>query len=488
MIKVPKFSARKCYLCGEFGVKKINLPKRRKHWCREGILISKESKICKSCNEKENLPVITKKRKISEMDCENIRKLSTPENFSPFSFEQLSEMNCRNMSSLSKENSRKMANICNLDPQNVFELLVILRQGLCQRFAGTLFNIEQSTISKRVSHTLERLSQVWVPTRLGSNAYSKEGIENNHIPPLFKYLFPNVIGVVDTTYFYIQKSEDFAVQKKTWSLYKNRNLVKELIVVLPDGTFYDIFGPFYANKIHGDDKIWNSVINSESMNIFEKGKSSFLVDRGFQRASQDFPLIAPESFPKGKKQLDRDAGNRTRLVTRLRNVVERAFGRLKQWKFLANIIDTNYTPKLHAIIRLIGAIINEFSVPLMAGNIEQVEQIEKVIDQRIHLEELNQEIICENTGWIQTNKLNLDFLPKYETDELEEFNLGGKYALNLAASYLNVNNDLIFRIHNKYPRTVRSSIKSRHSDQKRYKVILQFPSDNILDIKNLLFM
>ena len=49
---------------------------------------------------------------------------------------------------------------------------------------------------------------------------------------------------------------------------------------------------------------------------------------------------------RNEKQMKEEAANITRFVTRLRNIVERSFGRLKQWKILRNVIDTNNIPKL----------------------------------------------------------------------------------------------------------------------------------------------
>ncbi|OXA47752.1 hypothetical protein Fcan01_17179 [Folsomia candida] len=44
-------------------------------------------------------------------------------------------------------------------------------------------------------------------------------------------LFP----IFDGTYLYIDKPSDFELQKKTWSVQKNRNLVKPMMIVLEDG-------------------------------------------------------------------------------------------------------------------------------------------------------------------------------------------------------------------------------------------------------------
>jgi hypothetical protein len=47
-------------------------------------------------------------------------------------------------------------------------------------------------------------------------------------------------------------------------------------------------------------------------------------------------------------------------VTRFRGIIERSFGRLKQFKILRHIIDSNWIPKLHDFVRGLAAIINAY--------------------------------------------------------------------------------------------------------------------------------
>jgi hypothetical protein len=56
--------------------------------------------------------------------------------------------------------------------------------------------------------------------------------------------------------------------------------------------------------------------------------------------------------------------NYSRFVTKLRNVIERMFGRFKFWKIIANTIDSAYTPILAKLTRVLAATENAYFEPL----------------------------------------------------------------------------------------------------------------------------
>jgi hypothetical protein len=57
----------------------------------------------------------------------------------------------------------------------------------------------------------------------------------------------SVFLVMDGTYVYIDKPQDFTLQQLTYSGQKKRNLLKPFMIVLPDGYILDASGPWYAN-------------------------------------------------------------------------------------------------------------------------------------------------------------------------------------------------------------------------------------------------
>ena len=257
-------------------------------------------------------------------------------------FQQLEEDECKYLSGLKKENIRQISDMINRNQQLVFEFFYILHHNLSQRHAGYHFGKTQSTISLNFERMVDSLRNKFISKYLHQ---SRESIVKNHIPAICKNLFPNVKGIIDGTYLYYQQSTNFEVQKKTYSMHKHRNLWKMMGIVLPDGRFWDIIGPFYADGDHNDQWIWNYILLYNIGNLknhFRVGEDEFIADRGFQRALKHFKLWCPGSLRPRNKQLSWLETNNTRLVTKIRNVIERAFGRLKMWKFLSNTIDASY--------------------------------------------------------------------------------------------------------------------------------------------------
>ncbi len=60
-------------------------------------------------------------------------------------------------------------------------------------------------------------------------------------PEIFKTLFPEdeIMGILDGTYLFCEKSIDHKQQKLTWSSQKNDNLVKAKPIQLPSGQWFD---------------------------------------------------------------------------------------------------------------------------------------------------------------------------------------------------------------------------------------------------------
>lgn len=214
---------------------------------------------------------------------------------------------------------------------------------------------------------MENLTISFVLKHLGSTVFSCADVINMHTSELFKKCFPNVRGAVDGTYFYTEKSGDFTCQRKMYSVHKGANLFKEMGIVHPDGKIFDFIGPFFSDGDHNNEWMWTYIVENNCGNIrdtFDVKHDEFLADRGFNRVKNKeemFVLRTPADLGPKQKQLEVKDANQTRLVTRFRNVVERAFGRLKnRWKIIDDVISSVLWPKLHALIRLLAAVENAF--------------------------------------------------------------------------------------------------------------------------------
>ena len=239
----------------------------------------------------------------------------------------------------------------------------------------------------------------------------------------------------DGTYHYFQSSA-FEIQKQTYSRHKHTNLLKTLVSTAPDGTFVEIFGPFLADGKHNDEALHNYVLDMEESPLLkhlDPNEDELLLDRGFIRCKDTLRFHTPRSIKKGSNQLSTEDANVTRVVTRCRNVVERLFGRLKQWRILDHTLHISYVPILGALIRILASILNRYFTPLF----EDTDEASRDADMFLEKMKKNNEL----KELLKTTSLQWD-LKISETDVIQRFPncsrscirqwKGGPYAIDLA--------------------------------------------------------
>lgn len=193
-------------------------------------------------------------------------------------------------------------------------LLVKLRSGMSNRLLSTLFNIGKSSVRRALASARQELSIHFTPKYLGFNHISRASIINNHTRPLAQELFGSpyeqqAILILDGTYIYIQKSYNFHFQRRSYSMHKNRPLVKPMIIVSSTGYIISILGPYLADHKNNDAGILkhNMKTNMENMNEWIQPGDVLIVDRGFRDASEMLDELGiqaemPKFLPKGQKQ------------------------------------------------------------------------------------------------------------------------------------------------------------------------------------------
>lgn len=246
--------------------------------------------------------------------------------------------------------------------------LMKLRGGESNRVLSTLFNVSKSSIQRCISSVRSALAGRFVQENLGFQHITRAEIIQHHTRQLAQTLFETSPGnqailVMDGTYIYINKSGNFQFQRQSYSLHKGRPLVKPLIIVSTTGYYLSVMGPYLARN--NDASILKHVIKSnieDICNWLEKD-DIFVVDRGF-RDSLDFleelgiQAHMPSFMSKGEKQMTAESANTSRLVTKIRWVVESANSRIKQWKYLQHVLPTSQIPYIGDFIRIVCAICN----------------------------------------------------------------------------------------------------------------------------------
>ena len=133
-----------------------------------------------------------------------------------FSFKSSEDVNIIYLSGIWKKNLYELSSIINHPIEKIFEFLVLFKQGISQNFSSILFGKNQSSISRNIHKIINQFEKSFLDDNIGSKAFSRDKIIKNHIPFYFYALFPEVKGIIDSTYFYIEKSEVFEFQKKSF--------------------------------------------------------------------------------------------------------------------------------------------------------------------------------------------------------------------------------------------------------------------------------
>ncbi|CAC5412517.1 unnamed protein product [Mytilus coruscus] len=119
----------------------------------------------------------------------------------------------------------------------------------------------------------------------------------------------------------------------------------------------------------------------------------------------------PSFLKRNEKQLSVEDGNTTRLVTKVRWVVESVNGRIKQWRLLEKVLPNSLIPYAGEYIRFVSAICNKYRPPLNAGN-------------------NNEDLLLE----VEDGNDSVEDFPKLSEEDIRDITLG-VYQLKLAKSY-----------------------------------------------------
>ncbi|XP_065935231.1 uncharacterized protein [Magallana gigas] len=265
--------------------------------------------------------------------------------------------------------------------------LLKMRSGMSNQLMSTIFGISKSSVRRAISTVRTALMKKFVPENVGLHHISRQEVIANHTRPLAQSLFGNMtqsqaIAVLDGTYIYIQKSNHFQFQRRTYSIHKGRPLVKPMVVVSTDGYFLTVVGPYLADSRNNDASILNHMLKSniEDIKNWFEDDDIFIVDRGFRDALgvlEEFGIKAymPHLLDKGERQMPTPDANASRLVTKIRWVVEAANSRIKRWKYLAHTLPTNQVPFIGDYVRIVCAISNKYLPPLSTGNADDDEAL-----------------------------------------------------------------------------------------------------------------
>ena len=158
---------------------------------------------------------------------------------------------------------------------------------------------------------------------------------NNFMPKAFKdsYMYLTTRCIIDATEIFIQSPSNPQAQQLTYSSYNNHNTLKALVVVTPSGTI-SFVSTLYGGNISDRELTQRSGL----LDLLDPG-DLVMADCGFTIADMlDLRGVTLNIPPtKVKDQLTPSELITTRRTANLKFHVERAIGRIKNFKLLGNI-------------------------------------------------------------------------------------------------------------------------------------------------------
>ncbi|XP_065923262.1 uncharacterized protein [Magallana gigas] len=373
--------------------------------------------------------------------------------------------------------------------------LVKMKSGLCNSILSTIFNVSKASI-RRAIHTVRRaLMENFVPQNLGFQHISRESVIQHHTRPLAESLFggtgSQALLVLDGTYIYIQKSSNFTFQRKSYSLHKGRPLVKPMVIVSTSGYYISVIGPYLARN--NDAAILQHIMKSNREDVLKwvEEDDIFIIDRGFRDSvayleELGIQAIMPAFMKKGEKQMSTPDANTSRLVTKIRWVVESANARIKRWKLLDCILPTSQIPFIGDYVKIVCSISNKYYPPLSSGDRDAdmavAAKMQFLAKQVNHLKEEVEARKLHSRVAMWRNPEDLDSLgfPHLDEDDIRNITCG-VYQLKLASSYAaeHFQDGSNILIHKEDPNLLRIKIQSRHVSAKSYLLWIRFDESSI---------
>ena len=241
-----------------------------------------------------------------------------------------------------------------LDSFNQFFLtLVKLKLNLNIEDLAFRFQISTSTISRYfitwIAFLYNELKEIpWFPT--------KEQVAGT-LPYAFRAKYPTTVAIIDASEIFIETPSDLMLQSTSWSSYKHHNTLKFLVACTPNGSISFVSSVYLGS-------ISDPTLTKEC-GFLQKLEGmvgiSIMADRGFiikdSLSKLGISLNLPP-FLEGRGQLDPDELQCGRSIASLRIHVERAIGRLKQYKILCSVFPLKMARLANQIVTVCAYLTN----------------------------------------------------------------------------------------------------------------------------------
>ena len=221
-----------------------------------------------------------------------------------------------------------------------------------------------------------------------------------------------------------------------------------------------------------------------------------VVDRGFRDSISvmqecGLKVEMPAYLHHTEKQHTTKEANLSRLVTKVRWVVESANGRIKKWKFLDNVLPNSYLPFIGEYVAIVAAMCNAFRPDFVKQDTEDITVAEEML-KRAQTETNKVQKRVTREGLLSKRVLFEDIsddaaCARYNFPQLSEDDLRrlafGVYQLKQVQCYASQHHtaDGAYTIsaHRSSKILIHAKIQSRHTGIKVYHVFIQYRQRSI---------
>jgi len=389
-----------------------------------------------------------------------------------------------------------------------------LKTNLSHSHIASLFGFEdpntygRKIVASAFDSVLNSLNTYFAPFHIGVDHITNEEMLKHNTIYSKTFFGDKPTTIWDGTYLYIDKSTNFSKARQSYSMHKGRPLVKFMSIVFPDGYIVDSIGPFYSNTYNNDAGMTSEILRKEGYGILKwlkKTNQNVIADRGFQGVVSELENLGASVFlpsfnPKGSTQPTIQDSNRSRLVTKVRWVVEAHHSRFKKFKLFSNTQPILHVDKLRACLRVLSASLNVHR-PLLNQNFDQKKH-QKIAEKMLELSKIDLNVVelrvskgtlSRRAKWDEKNINNdeeveisspqiLKEFPKMTVNEIKEKITCGSYQVKLASKYINEhlesNGGFTFFVHKSAPDLIRVRMQSRHVRSTKHCLWVQFEPSN----------
>ena len=240
-------------------------------------------------------------------------------------------------------------------------VLIRSRRGLKVKTIALLYGLSESWVSQLINGILPIIIK-FLNYGIG---YPERNNLSDYIPVGFKKYFPNSVLLMDCTYIYIEHSKNFSLQYVSFSKHKYRNLLKFLVICLPNGRITEVLGPY---GVDDDDDITKKALETSNLSTWLKNGDDLIVDRGFRIGDylqQKYGVSYHQpAFLNGRKQFSSEEVELSRICASARSVIENDNARIKSQRILQYPFSNKMIPRIKDWIILAASLSNICFKPL----------------------------------------------------------------------------------------------------------------------------